>query len=110
MEIKITKKRLIGKCGNCWCDYANFYLIYGKIYSDDGKYFKRFKFVAEINFSADGWDEEGQRDYTEKEMLENTIFSYIDCIGSFENCSEFFEICHNIKNHSYSIYLLLMYV
>lgn len=95
MEIKITRKQKLLEIGNSWCDYVNFWLIHGRIYSDDGKYYKRFKFIAEVNFSADGWNEEENRNYTEQELMENIIDSYLTHIDSFENCGYFYEMCNN---------------
>lgn len=94
MEIKITRKKKIGKSGNCWSDYIHYYLIHGRIISGDGKFYKPWKFVAEVNFSADGWDMENQRDIPEAEILENVIAGYLDTIRSFEDCQEFYDLCN----------------
>lgn len=94
MEIKITRKKKIGESGGAWSDYINYWLIHGRIISEDGKFYKPWKFVAEVNFSADGWDSENQRDIPEAEMLENTIASYLDAIRSFDDCQEFYDLCN----------------
>lgn len=95
MDIKITRKVLIGKCGGVWCDHINSYLIHGRIVSDDEKYFKRFKFVANVNFSMDGWDEENQCDYTETEILESVIDGFLNLINGYDNCEDFYNLCND---------------
>lgn len=94
MEIRITRRKMILSTGNSWSDYINYWLIHGRIYSDDGRYYKAFKFVALVNFSVDGWDEEEQRDRTEKEMLDDLEFCFLDVIRSFDDCGEFFDLCN----------------
>lgn len=94
MEIKITRRQFLKAIGNEWCDHINFWLIHGRIYSDDGTRYRKFKFVAEVNFSCDGWDEENDRAYTESEILEDIIFSYVDTIHGYDDCKDFFDLCN----------------
>ena len=94
MEIKITRKQFLGKSGNCWSDYINYWLIHGRIYSDDGQYYKRFRFVAAVNFSCDGWDEETGEERQEAEILEDIIAGYLDAIRSYDNLEDFIALCN----------------
>ena len=94
MQIKITRRKRLLSVGNSWSDYINYWLINGQIVNDENTFFKRFKFVAAVNFSADGWDEEEQREKTEPEMLEEIEFCYLDLIRSFDDCAEFFDVCN----------------
>lgn len=94
MEIKITRKQKLFNVGNEWCDYVNYWLINGRIYNDDHTMYRKFKFVADCNFSCDGYDPKTGEIRTESELLEDLIFSYTDTIRSFDNCTDFYDLCN----------------
>ena len=94
MEIKITRKQKLLHVGNCWCDYINYWLIHGRIINDDHTQYRKFKFVINVNFTADGYDPETGEDIPESEMMEDMIFSFTDNIKSFDDCMEFYEMCN----------------
>ena len=89
MEIKITKKQNLYEQHNDMVSNY-YYLIHGRIISDDGTRFKKFKFVVHFD-GYDLYDAEMDK----KEYLDELIgCCFIDYINSYNDCNYFFKICN----------------
>lgn len=96
MKIKITKRNKLHEVNNekCW----NFYfLVCGRIISDDKKLYRRFKFV--VWFDAFDVQEYAEKDYFTNrdvyEYLDTCIDGYLDYVKGFDDCKEFYNVCNN---------------
>lgn len=99
MEIKITKRKQIYEIKNdmCW----NFYWLYnGRIISDDGKCFRRFKFVVSFDIFdvMEFYDEDMNTPVSKSDMknyADELAFSMTSYIKSFDDYQDFYDICKN---------------
>lgn len=96
MEIKITKRQKLLSVRNEWVA-GDWYLVHGRVISDDRKYFYRFKFVLHIDLACDLWD--GENDIPYDEALNDMIWSFCDMAGDdFSNgkrIREFIRVCND---------------
>ena len=100
MEFKITKRSKLLSVRNDWAA-IDYWLINGRIYTDDGTRYQPFKFVLVLDLSSDLWDADGDEiDY--RAALDDMIFSFTDCLygGQFseKRIARFIDLCNDTIN------------
>lgn len=99
MEFKITKRSKLLSVRNDWAA-VDYWLINGRIYTDDGTHYQPFRFILTIDLSYDLYDADGNEiDY--KAALDDMIFSFTDCLtGSFseKRIARFIDLCNDTIN------------
>jgi len=104
--IKITKrKKLLETASPVYVDY---WLVYGRLYNDDGSMYYPFRFVLSLDLELDLWDCETESEIAYNDALEMLINSVIDSAwNAFDNDAaraEFFDYCNDtIRRWNHSV-------
>ena len=94
--LKITKrKKLLSASSPVYVDY---YLVYGRIYNNDGSMYYPFTFVISLDLELDLWDCETESEIPYRDALDMLIDSAVDGAGNaFDDDAaraEFFDYCN----------------
>lgn len=96
MEVRITKRIKLYECHNDKCTNYH-YLLCGRIYNDEKRRYRKFKFVISIDASemCDFLDIDT---YTQKDILnyvnEIAFCCFTDNIVNYDDCKYFYELCN----------------
>ena len=96
--VKITKKIVLDKIRGSVVN-QDWYLVHGRIYNKANTRYRRFKFVLCIDLCDDLWDSELDMEIPYNTALEDAIFSFTDCIRSYDDVDGFYSVCNDSIHH-----------
>jgi len=93
-SVRITKRQTIfSPRGEMW--NADFILVHGRIYNEDDTRYRKFKFIIQIDFELDLWDNYSETEISYGEAEMNLIFGMTSLINSYNDTKNFYEACND---------------
>ena len=101
-EVKITKTSKLLEVNNDMV-HNFYYLVHGRIINKDRTKYKKFRFVLfyDIFDLQEYWENDKITKNMEKEYRDVLIFNMVSTIKSYDDTTDFYELCNNtIKDYN----------